>query len=583
MFQRSSVASMSAPRGELGKYVNRLGWAVSSEEQRLAALGRIKQYAQTEGLTELEQLATKIEAATSLVFNPEGAIDAAVGADMKINLAATNRELLMAYNLTREAGFSEEMAQSSLGNALFSLMSEDDRTNLFRIAREAGIETHGMSSSDAVSAVLAKNNQFSEELIGLINLTSENVGNALVANTAKQVGMIRALQELYPDIDFSGIGMVGFDDFATHLKLSGITSEIEYGDINRVIDSIATGGQEVFEAHGMDAPEGSVINQINNLTRAGGKKRVSGEQVKLRLLDLLGLEGEAKENFGTVNVQDTMDSVIAKINRAQEKLGRIKYNQYAPGKTFADIFNATPLNEAMGELTSVFTARLEDSAGLYGKSMQDLVIESNLLRDIEDVRFNGFTLASRSSIRERLINRGLLSETEIDRLVGIRSRSAYEQARSIVINKLKASESLAQQEAGTAIQEFFTAHIQRFQAKELDVRPQDVMEKILFEIEEMKNATRISNPSIIEETRRAMGFMLENVLSSDQPIMIEMPGMEKFSLQQLSAFVRTKNELRLTKGFATKQTDDMIALVEALASKRAIERYERRSKFVSST
>ena len=109
------------------------------------------------------------------------------------------------------------------------------------------------------------------------------------------------------------------------------------------------------------------------------------------------------------------------------------------------------------------------------------------------------------------------------------------------------------------------------------------MEKILFEIEEMKNATRISNPSIIEETRRAMGFMLENVLSSDQPIMIEMPGMEKFSLQQLSAFVRTKNELRLTKGFATKQTDDMIALVETLASKRAIERYERRSKFVSST
>jgi len=208
---------MSASRGELGKYVNRLGWAVSSEEQRLAALGRIKQYAQTEGLTELEQLATKIQAATSLVFNPEGAIDAAVGADMKINLAATNRELLMAFNLTREGGFSEEMAQSSLGNALFSLMSEDDRTNLFRIAREAGIETHGMSSSDAVSAVLAKNNEFSEELIGLINLTSENVGNALVANTAKQVGMIRALQELYPEIDFSGIGMVGLKYFLTSI------------------------------------------------------------------------------------------------------------------------------------------------------------------------------------------------------------------------------------------------------------------------------------------------------------------------------------------------------------------------------
>jgi hypothetical protein len=569
MFQRSNVSSMSASRGELGKYVNRLGWAVSSEEQRLAALGRIKQYAQTEGITELEQLVTKIQAATSLVFNPEGAIDAAVGADMKINLAATNRELLMAFNLTRDAGFSEEMAQSSLGNALFSLMSEDDSANLYRIAREAGIEAHGMDKPSIVRAVLAKNNQFSEELIGLINLTSENVGNALISNTAKQVGMIRALQELYPDIDFSGIGMVGFDDFATNLKLSGITSEAEYGDINRVIDSIATGGQEVFEAHGMDTPETSVINQINNLTRAGGKERISGEQAKLRLLNLIGLDDEAQKNFGTLNVQDVMDSVNAKMSVVQKRLGRVKYNQYAPSKQLADIFNEKSLNQAMDELTGVFTTRLESSAGLVEKSMEDLVIESNLLRDIEDVRFNGFTLAPRSRIRDRLINRGFLSETEIDRLVSIKSRSAYEQARAVIINKLKTSESFAQQEAGTAIQEFFTAHIQRFQAKAIDTRPEDVMEKILFEIEEMKNATRIANPTIIQETRRAMGFMFENALSSDQPIMITVPGMKEFSLQQLSAFVRTKNELRLTRGAAAKETDDMVALVEALVSKRS--------------
>ena len=571
MFQRSSVSSMSAPRGELGKYVNRLGWAVSSEEQRLAALGRIKQYAQTEGITELEELVTKIQAATSLVFNPEGAIDAAVGADMKINLAATNRELLMAFNLTRDAGFSEEMAQSSLGNALFSLMSEDDSANLLRIAREAGIETYGMDKPSIVRAVLAKNNQFSEELIGLINLTSENVGNALVANTAKQVGMIRALQELYPDIDFSGIGMVGFDDFATNLKLSGITSEAEYGDINRVIDSIAAGGQEVFEAHGMETPETSVINQINNLTRAGagGKETISGEQTKLRLLNLIGLDDEAQRNFGTLNVQDVMDSVNAKMSIVQKRLGRVKYNQYAPNQKLAAVFNAEPLNQAMDELTGVFTTRLESSAGLVEKSMQDLVIESNILRDIEDVRFNGFTLSRRGRLAERLINRGLLSETELDRLVDLKSRSAYEQARAVIINKLKTSESFAQQEAGTAIQEFFTAHIQRFQAKETTTRTEDIMEKILFEIEEMKNATRIANPTIIEETRRAMGFMFENVLSSDQPIMITVPGMEKFSLQQLSAFVRTKNELRLTRGVAAKETDDMVALVEALVSKRS--------------
>ena len=131
MFQRANVASMSAPRGELGKYVNRLGWAVSSEEQRLAALGRLKDYAQgPNGSVALEELVTKIQAATSLVQNPEGAIDSAKGASMKINLAATNKDMLMAYNLTRNAGFSDEVAQEGLSNALYSLMSEDNATDL---------------------------------------------------------------------------------------------------------------------------------------------------------------------------------------------------------------------------------------------------------------------------------------------------------------------------------------------------------------------------------------------------------------------------------------------------------------------
>ena len=234
MLQRSNVSAMSSPTGELGKYVNRLGWAVSSEEQRLAALGRIKEYAISEGNIELEKLVTGIEAATSLVFNPEGAIDAAVGASMKINLAATNRDLLMAYNLTRNSGFSEEDAQRGLSRALFSLMSMDQH-KIREIAIEAGYEasTLTMESNpeelfNIVNTILAREDKFSEKLINMINLSSENVGKTLIANTAKQMGMIRALQEMYPKIDFGGIGKVGFDDFATNLKLSGIISKMRH-------------------------------------------------------------------------------------------------------------------------------------------------------------------------------------------------------------------------------------------------------------------------------------------------------------------------------------------------------------------
>ena len=561
---------MSSARGELGKYVNRLGWAVSSEEQRLAAAGRIREYARINTLPQLEELATKLEAATSLVFNPEGAIDAAVGADMKINLLATNKELLMAFNLTREAGFSEEMAQTSLSNAIFSLMSEDDTTELMRIARAAGVDTKDMDSPSIVRAVLAKNNKASQELIGLVNLTSENVGNALVSNTAKQMGMIRALQELYPDIDFSGIGMVGFDEYATHLKLSGITSKKEYGDINRVLDSIADGGREVYEAHGMEMPEGSVISQINNLTRAGGKgNKVKGEQVKLQLLKIMGLDDDGKQNFGTVNVDDVMQSAMKDMALEEDRLGRIKYNPFAPSEPLAARLKTGPLDQAMKNLTDNLTGRLEGGE-FFGKSMQDLVIENNLLREVKDVNFNMSTLNPGGRLASKLVERGVLSQNDIDTLLKRQSRSSFDQAKTIVMGRLKASENFAQQEAGTAIQEFFTAHIQRFMDKEVTIGPELVMEKLLFEIEEMKNATRMSNPSMIQETLSSMGYMLENALSSDKPIVIEVPGMEKFSVQQLSAFVRNKNELMLTGFLAQKQTDDMAVLIKALSDNRMI-------------
>lgn len=576
MFQRANVTEMAGARGELGKYVNRLGWAVSSEEQRFAALGRLKDYAQgPNGNIELEKLITNIEAMTSLVQNPEGAIDSAKGAGMKVNLAATNKDMLMAFNLTRDAGFSDEVAQRALSNALYTLMSEDDATDLHAIAGRAGLDIADFTdNSKLVNAILSRNDKFSEELIGLINVATENTGTALVSNTAKQMGMIRALQELYPEADFSGIGMVGFDDFATHLKLSGITDLAGNGDINTVIDSIVKGANEVAEALGVDLPKGSIIQKVDDITRAvnasKGVKKVTGEEVKLKLLEIFGLQGEAKENFGTANIDDIMTSVNAKLLRAQERLGGIKYNQYAPFKTLADAFNTEQLNEAMNELSGVLTTRLGDPEGLVGKTMQDIMIEDSLLRDIEDMKLNGYTLRSRRDVTAKLIERNLMTEDELFDLLESKSPRLFEQKRTTIINTLRASDSFAQQEAKTTLQEFFTAHIQRFQTDETKFNTvEDVMDKLLFQIEEMKNATRISNPSIIEETSRRMGFAFENALASAEAIEIAVPGMKPFTLQELSAFVRTNNELRLTNFSAKNQTDDMVNLIESLASKNA--------------
>lgn len=591
MFQRANVASLSAPTGELGKYVNRLGWAVSSEEQRLAAIGRILEYAKgPNGSVELEELATRIQAATSLVFNPEGAIDAAVGAKMKVNLSASNSDLLMAFNLTRGVGFSEEIAQRSLGNALFSLLSADDKENkLSGLAKRAGlVDDSGKligSAEEVMSKILARNDELSKELIGVVNLASDNVGNALVKNTAQQMGMIRALQELYPDINFSGIGMVGFDEFSSNLKLSTIIDEAGNGDINTVINSIAEGAKRVTKILGVSLPENSVISKINNIARAGediAGRTVSGEEAKFNLLEIFQLDEEGMRNYGIKDPVTIMENVNEDILKFQNRMKQKSFNPYAPIKGLDLAFVTPELDAVMKQLTGEITTSLQDGnlyGNSYGKSIEDLIIQNNILEQVERTKnFNRTTLNPRTSLAKSLMSQGIVDRSELDALKNAPSKRSYQYLKDIVTANLTLSRDSAQLQTRRAVQKFFTDYTQEFQ----NVGPgskmenvEDVMDRLLFEIEQMKNASRVRNPTIIQEVQTTMGTMLEAVLKSDEAIEIAIPGMEKFSVQNLASYVRTNNELRLTKGFAAQQTDDMVALIQALSSKRAIERYER--------
>jgi hypothetical protein len=588
MFQRANVASLSTPRGELGKYVNRLGWAVSSEEQRLAAIGRILEYAKgPNGSVELEELATRIQAATSLVFNPEGAIDAGVGAKMKVNLSASNSDLLMAFNLTRGAGFSDEIAQASLGNALFSLLSQDDKENkLSGLAKRAGlVDDSGKfigSAEEVMSKILTRDDELSKELIGMVNLASDNVGNALVKNTAQQMGMIRALQELYPDIKFDGIGMVGFDQFSSDLKLSTIIDDAGNGDINTVINSIAEGAERVTKILNVSLPENSVISKINNIARAGDDiagRLVSGEEAKFNLLEIFQLDEEGMKNYGIKDPLTIMENVNEDILKFQNRMKQKSFNPYAPIKGLDLAFVTPELDATMKRLTGEITTSLQDVTGNYGKSIEDLIIQNNILEQVERTqKFNRTTLNPRTSLAKSLMSQGIVDRGELDALKAAPSERAYRTLKDMVTASLTLSRDSAQGETRNAVQKFFTDYTQELQ----NVGPgskapsvEDVMDRLLFEIERMKNASRVRDATIIQQVQTTMGGMLEAVLKSDEAIEIAIPGMEKFSVQNLASYVRTNNELRLTKGFAAQQTNDMVALIEALSSKRAIERHER--------
>ena len=97
-----------------------------------------------------------------------------------------------------------------------------------------------------------------------------------------------------------------------------------------------------------------------------------------------------------------------------------------------------------------------------------------------------------------------------------------------------------------------------------------VMDKLLFEIQQMKNASRlIKTPTAESNGLKLMGEMFEDALNSNSPIKITARGIKSFTLQQLSAFVATNQQLRLITIPAEKQTDDMVRLIESLVSKNA--------------
>lgn len=72
----------------------------------------------------------------------------------------------------------------------------------------------------------------------------------------------------------------------------------------------------------------------------------------------------------------------------------------------------------------------------------------------------------------------------------------------------------------------------------------------------------------VAKAQKAIGELLEKVLSSDEQLYIE-NGTGKFSLQELASFVRTRNQLRLNQGVASEAID-INSLINKLIENRQI-------------
>ena len=376
--QRSNLKSIVQKKG-LGKYVNRLGFAASSEGQRYAALDRILDHAKTVGDTSLENLATAMKASTSFVYNPEQAIDAALAGSLKVNLLATPADMLQAFAVT-SPGTTKEAAQKSVATALYSLMANDNLdgsgATILRIAESAGLDAGFIMDrrsvgkyEDIVTQILAQNNEFSQELTNAINVNADNVGQTLVKNTAKQIGMIRAIQDLYPEIEFDGIGKVALDQYSANLKLSSIidySGTTNTGDVHDVIDSITSGAEEVERLSGRKLPTDGTLAKVKKIpkaTKVDGQKPITGEEVRAKLLDILGLEND--NPYKIFDPYEIMKAAEDKNAIAKTKLGELSFNPYAPNQAAAARFKTPFLANAMKEITANIKQSLRSRSWLY--------------------------------------------------------------------------------------------------------------------------------------------------------------------------------------------------------------------------
>jgi len=400
-------------------------------------------------------------------------------------------------------------------------------------------------------------------------MNADNVGNSLIKHTSKQLGMIRAIQELYPEIDFSGIGNVGLDQYSANIKLSSIVDKVtKNNDVSDVIESIKNGFNEILDLTGLELPENSVYNALRNIPKpsnAKGAKRTTVEETKKGLLDAFGLKDDAAE-YKTPDVDGVIGKVNVTLDKARKQLNATKFNVYAPNNALEASYQNKYLKNQIQELQGSILKSLSESEGL---DLSDLLSQQKLIRSIESDGLNKMTLRQ-AHIREPLINLGLMDETELTRIIKQGTKLEFSELESNILAKLKAAKSFSRHATGKAVADFFTSYTQKgiddFNPENSPIR---VMDQLLFEIENMKNATRVASASTEQQKTALFGQMIEAALQSEQELNVNIGGGTAFSLQDLRNYVSISHNKKITQSYAD-DTEKITNIIQGMIDKSAM-------------
>lgn len=451
MFQRSNARALLNQKDELGTYVNRLGFAVSSEEQRLAILQNARKYAGEMGDEQLLKLVNEIDAKVALIYNPESVIDIGKAAKMQLQFGGLASDLYQSYAIALdELAGDIPMAQQAVGRALFDLMADGNfniKEMVHDIAARSGISgLKGMPLGQMISGILDLNNELSTELKELIDLTARNVGENLIEHTGFVTGAARAIQELYPEAGDKltmNTGLMGFDEYVTNIKLNARVDKITgQGDINSLIESLIRGVETAQEAVGRELDKTNLLH-VDSLRKLIVQP-VANQRVKFdedaaaksrgELLRRLGLKEDAKILYALPDVNAELLTLKTREINMKKYLDDVnrKYNPYMPIAEIAEAYKGNiSLNRSMDELDRIINSRLANPEGLVGGiDMATVFRQGRLLNEIEKSKLPFRKLLKKDYFQSYLIDSGLVDPIELASARGKNPRKIISNNRS---------------------------------------------------------------------------------------------------------------------------------------------------------
>lgn len=284
--------------------------------------------------------------------------------------------------------------------------------------------------------------------------------------------------------------------------------------------------------------------------KAKGKGRTISstdlQRIKSKFIDLMELEGKAKETYGTFDIEAKMSGTLANLAAYKERLKRAPYNKY---NSIGGALETVALNEQKASMINLIKAEIEDSIGI---SISDLSAQDTIFRELDQINPSLYGLRkllqnSDKGLGAIIRQQGIISEDMFAAIIDKETSPDYVNAvKAEIFDILSANKNQAKINVANALQKTFT------DAAEAGVIGlDDLMRKVLYESEEMKGAVKKATTEITanDRVRAYLGNMISDVIGEyGDNILIGVPSAAApVSLSQLSNYAHLTMEEAATR------------------------------------